>query len=401
MWQALQLIISDRVIRIATMAVFCVGFTYASVVPYMSIIGVDQLGLSEAQYAVLTIVTAAMAMLGGITLGHFSDRARSRKTGILFALGIGCLGFGSFALWPSIWTFTACLTLFMPISGSAYGQLFVVIRASSNLHAPQDAVQINSIIRTLYAMSWIILPGAVGMIMLTRENVSDSFGIGALAFAFCFSLYWLFGKVLPQSGASPNSAWQSLQQAFTLIGSAYIFPRVLALAMIACVQGASMALLPLLITSLPLGNTAVVGWNAGLVAALEMPFMLLGGKFAKRFPLWQIIVLGGAVHAAYLLGLGFASSVHHIYGLAILNAAGGAIMLTLHLNYVQNLMPDRPGLGTSLLSIVALGQRCLGALVFALAGTWMGFAGAALVGAAIAVLGCVLLFLLDRSHHQI
>ncbi len=72
-------------------------------------------------------------------------------------------------------------------------------------------------------------------------------------------------------------------------------------------------------------------------------------------------------------------------------------MLTLHLSYLQNLLPDRPGLGTSLLSIGALVCKVIATGVFALSGTALGFSGAALVGAVIAVLGCLMLLTLDRD----
>ena len=112
--------------------------------------------------------------------------------------------------------------------------------------------------------------------------------------------------------------------------------------------------------------------------------------------MWKIIIAAGLVHAAYLVGLSFVTALPHLYALAVVNAAGASIMLSLHLNYVQNLLPDRPGLSTSLLSIVGLVNRCLGALVFAVAGTSLGFAGAALAGAMLAAAGCAGIYAMDR-----
>jgi hypothetical protein len=102
------------------------------------------------------------------------------------------------------------------------------------------------------------------------------------------------------------------------------------------------------------------------------------------------------VHAIYFFGLGMVSSLWHIYALALLNAAGAAVLLSLHLSYVQELLPDRPGLGTSLLSISSLLYRSLGALVFGSSDV-LGFSGAAWLGGGIAVLGCILLYTLDRA----
>jgi hypothetical protein len=171
----------------------------------------------------------------------------------------------------------------------------------------------------------------------------------------------------------------------------------LALGMIATVHPANANLLPLFITHLAGGSTKDVGIISGLVAGLEIPFMLLGGYFNHRLPLWKIIIAAGLVHALYFVGLGLASSLWHIYALAVLNAAGAAILLSLHLSYVQELLPDRPGLGTSLLSISSLLYRALGALVFGSA-SLIGFSGAAWFGAGLALGGCSLLYLLDRPR---
>jgi Major Facilitator Superfamily len=397
MFSAFRHIWFDRTVRIATLTVFCVGFTYASTIPYFSLIGISQLGMSTTHYAVVSALTAVMAMIGAVGLGFLSDRSPDRKRGVMLSLCVGMLGFGGFYLFPSVWSFTAFLLLVTPVSGAAYSQLFAIIRSVSNTLAPEEATQINSTARSTYAISWIIVPGLVGAYIATRNDVSDSFAIATLAFLLCLVLFGLFGKPGGRAEPSKLTVWDGLKEAFGLVFSKRIALRILALAMIASVQWVSGSVLPLMIVKMPGGSTGVVGIFAGLTAGLEVPLMLLGGYFASRYPLWKIIIAGGLVYALYLVLVGFATSVLHVYGLSILNAMGNAIMLTLHLSYLQNLLPDRPGLGTSLLSIGALVCKIIATAVFALAGTALGFSGAALVGAAIAVAGCGMLLLLDRS----
>jgi hypothetical protein len=50
----LKLIWQDRAIRVAVVGLFCVGLTYASTVPYLPIIAVDQLKMTEGQFAWLS-----------------------------------------------------------------------------------------------------------------------------------------------------------------------------------------------------------------------------------------------------------------------------------------------------------------------------------------------------------
>jgi hypothetical protein len=397
MFSAFRHIWLDRTIRIATLTIFCVGFTYASTIPYFSLIGISQLGMTTTHYAFVSALTAVMAMLGAVGLGFLSDRSPDRKRGVMLSLSVGMLGFGGFYLFPSVWSFTAFLLLITPVSGAAYSQLFAIIRSASNSLAPAKATQINSTARSTYAISWVVVPGLVGAYIATRKDVSDSFAIAAVAFLLCLVLFGLFGKPGGRVEPSKLTVWDGLTEAFGLVFSKRIALRILALAMIASVQWVSGSALPLVIVQMPDGGIGVVGIFAGLTAGLEIPLMLLGGYLASRFALWKIIIAGGLVYALYLALVGFAHSVPQIYALSILNAMGNAIMLTLHLSYLQNLLPDRPGLGTSLLSIGALVCKVIATAVFALAGTTLGFSGAAIVGAGIAVLGCLMLLLLDRN----
>lgn len=397
MFSALLHIWNDRTIRVATLTVFCVGFTYASTIPYFSLIGIKQLGMQPGHYAAVMALSAAMAMVSAVVLGFLSDRSPNRKRGVMLSLSVGLIGFGGFYLFPSAWSFTAFLLLVTPVSGAAYSQLFAIIRSVSNTRAPDEATQINATARSTYALSWVVVPGLVGAYIATRDDVSDSFAIAALAFLLCILLYGVFGASGGRAEPSRLTVWEGLKEAFQLVTSKHIAVRILALAMIASVQPVSASLLPLMILQMPGGGTQHVGLIAGLTAGIEVPLMLLGGYLANRMPLWKIIIGGGAFYAVYLCFLGFAHTVPHIYGLAILNAAGNAIMLTMHLSYFQSLLPDRPGLGTSLLSISSLLYKVIGAGIFACAGTSLGFAGAAMTGAAIAIAGCAALFVLDRK----
>ena len=395
MWQAIFKSIEDARIRSVAVALLLLGFTYASTFPYQSIIGINQLGLSEAQMGLLIFAVGLTGMIGNLLFGHFSDFASNRKTAILFTLGTGALGFGIFALFPSLTTFLICLLLVMPISGSTYSQLFAVVRTITAEHGPREAASINSAIRAFYALSWILVPGLVGFFIATRKNVSDSFAVAALAFALCLAFYATFGPSGGRSEASGRGGLVGLREAFALIFEGRVFKRVMALSFIQGPHPLNAALLPLLITSLPHGSTADVGILAGVVAALEIPFMLLAAALNRQWHTWVLVAVGGLSHITYLLYLGTVSSVHALYVLAALNAVGASVLLTLHMSYVQELLPERPGLATSLLSIISLVSRGLAAVVFAAIGLAYAYAGAAVAMALLVLGGCAAIVMLD------
>ncbi|MDE2446239.1 MAG: MFS transporter, partial [Alphaproteobacteria bacterium] len=174
--------------------------------------------------------------------------------------------------------------------------------------------------------------------------------------------------------------------------------RLLALSLINSPHGVIATIFPLVLTVKLGGSTAQLGWFAGFVALTEIPLMLVVGAAVSRFQLWTVIVTGGLVHAGYLALLGLAPNVATLFALGVLNAIGNAVMLTQHMSYCQDLMPDRPGLGSSLLSIVSLISKGLAAAVFAGVGLVYGFGGALATAMVICLVGCAGLMVLDR--HQ-
>jgi hypothetical protein len=394
MWRALKLISSDRAIAVSILALFLLGFTFAAVAPYYSIIAVKQIGLSEGQYAAVFGFSAVLSTIAALVLGHISDTSNSRKPGILFALFLGAVGFAAFASLPSVWTFLAWQWLVMPFTGTAFGQLFAGIRSLSA--DKTDGAAINSVTRSVYALSWIVTPALVGAVVATRENVSDVVYVAAAAFLLSATIYSVLGPKALRTSPSPHSGWAGFKLAMLEVRQPRLLLRIGSLAAIATAHPANAALLPLLVLSVG-GSTTDVGLIAGLAAGLEIPLMLLGGHLAQRIPLWKLIVAAGLVHVVYLLALGMVSALPQIYGLTLLHAAGASIMLTLHMTYLQNQLPDRPGLGTSLLSICSVCFKLLGAIVFASSGFAWGLQGAVIVGAVIGVVGTIGLYLLDRS----
>ena len=409
MLDALRKIYGDDGLRSATITLFFLGVGGAAIYPYLSIIGITELKLSTQSFGALMLFTAIISTLSSVVIGHFSDQAANRKIMIIISFASGVIGFGQFYLWPSPLTFVLYMLLFTPLTGAGYSQLFAVIRSISQQWGNEDAASINTAIRAVIAASWIIVPGLVGLFIAWTGRVSDSFGIAVVANLFCMIYYAVRGsngghtqgsKPLPTQ-LPKQSPFDGLKQAFKLIGSSSILSRVLSLAVIGITHPFNAAVMPLIILSLEGGSVRDVGLISGLVAGLEIPFMFLGGVMVRRYSLVKVIMFGGFCHAAYLIALAFAPSLGYIYALCIINAAGAAILLTLHLNYLQDTMPDRPGLGTSLMSIQGLMQRGLSAGAIAGIGLLFGMTGALIISALGCLIGIGLLFWAEKRPVQL
>ena len=94
MLQAILFAVKDARIRVISVAPVLLGFTYASTIPYQSLIGTWQLGMSERQFGLLIFFIGLAGMVGNLALDYLSDLAKDRKT------TLGKLEGAQFINWP-------------------------------------------------------------------------------------------------------------------------------------------------------------------------------------------------------------------------------------------------------------------------------------------------------------
>lgn len=397
MLSALSYVARRPALRWTAVTIFFVGFTNAAILPYQALIGIRQLGLSEQAYGLLMFAAALFATLGQVVIGHLSDQAQSRKAAILASMAVGVLGFGLFWMMPSPAGLVLCLLLVAPVAGATHAQLVASVRAEAMAEVPGLMAAVNTLIRSVYAASWILAPGLVGAFIAYSGRASDAFGLAALAFLTCLALYGFFGPKLGRGLAVSSGRLAGLLLAFRLVLSGRVLRPMLALALIGVGHHLSNVMLPLLVTGRLGGTETQVGVLAGLKAGLEIPFMLLGAAFVSRWPVVYLIALGGVLHIVYLVGLTQAGAMPQVYGLAVLSAAGDAVLLALHIGYLQDLLPDRPGLGTALFSVQGLMMKGIAAGIVAGTGLLFGPTGALVLAAVLVLLGVIGILTIARG----
>jgi SET family sugar efflux transporter-like MFS transporter len=77
-------------------------------------------------------------------------------------------------------------------------------------------------------------------------------------------------------------------------------------------------------------------------------------------------------------------------------AAGGAVILTVPIAYMQDLLSDRPGAGAALMSLQRLTGDIIAALCFAPGTALSGYGAVALLGAVVSIFGAAALIWADR-----
>ncbi|MBB3460243.1 MFS transporter [Rhizobium sp. BK377] len=389
-------IIRDSRIRIPTVTLVALAFTYASTVPYQSIIGISELGMSDGAYSALVFFAAIVNVAISLTLGIWSDRLTERRPLVLALSIAGIIGFGSIALIHSPAVFIFSVLFLVPMSNSTYSLLFASVRARTNQLARSEAVAITSTVRALYSGSWAVAPGLVGLALVTSPSMTPAYGVAAVASLICFCLYFFFAPGNgPVRETIPNQPgfFASLKRVF----APDVFIRVFVMSLLLGLQRLNGMVSPLIIVHKIGGSVVDVGFLSGLTAFLEMPFMMMWALVQRRFQTAHVLASGTVLYCLYLVLLGFATAPWQLYALLGLNACGAAAILSLPITYLQDLIADRPGLGSSLISLNTFIGIGVAAGLFALGTAVTDYSGTAFVGAAVGTITIVILLYLESG----
>ncbi|MDR6663954.1 MFS transporter [Rhizobium sp. 1399] len=392
-------IIRDSRIRIPTVTLVALAFTYASTVPYQSIIGISELGMSDGAYSALVFFAAVVNVAISLTLGIWSDRLTERRPLVLALSIAGIIGFGSIAVIHSPTIFIFSVLFLVPMSNSTYSLLFASVRARTNQLARSEAVAITSTVRALYSGSWAVAPGLVGLALVTSPSMTPAYGVAAVASLICFCLYFFFAPGNgPVRETIPNQPgfFASLKRVF----APDVFIRVFVMSLLLGLQRLNGMVSPLIVVHSIGGSVVDVGFLSGLTAFLEMPFMMMWGLVQRRFHTVHVLASGTVLYCLYLVLLGFATAPWQLYALLGLNACGAAAILSLPITYLQDLIADRPGLGSSLISLNTFIGIGVAAGVFALGTAVTDYSGTAFVGAAVGIVAILILLYLESGSRM-
>ena len=209
----------------------------------------------------------------------------------------------------------------------------------------------------------------------------------------------IFAFAWPADGAT---RWQdagsglSLRAALQELTAPSVLIRTFALAVVLAGIQLYMVLTGLILTGTEGRDTGDVALFFGIVAGLEIPFMLMLGGPLARFGPARMIPGAAVLHAVFIAVFPLLGGTAGVWALPLVAAAGAAVILTVPMQYLQDLLGSRPGAGGSLIALCNLGAQIIGAALFAL-GTWVGdYSTVAWIGAPLVALAGLSLLWLDR-----
>jgi MFS transporter, SET family, sugar efflux transporter len=345
-------------------SLFFTGISFAATLPYRGIVAVDGLWISNGTFALLMTLGSIAVAGASLALGYLADKVPDRRLLVIFCAMLGAIAHGLIYLFNTPLAYIVSYCVIMPFGGALFSQSFSFSRAFYDVHHPGRAEFMMSVLRTVFALAWVVFPPVAGWIASTY-TVFDVFGVAAAAHVVCMLIFAsMLGDDRTRIGTSRNDGGGAAQESDSRIDPT----RVIGIGGVTLVKVAmalSVITIPLALVRDLGGTLTDVGIYASLAAALEVPCMLFWGFAAARISKEVILVINGAIYGLFLLLMFSAETVSDALWLLGLNAISTAALLSITISYMQEAIKGRVGLSTSLMDLVTVVSTLLASAVFA------------------------------------
>lgn len=360
-----------RVTTLLASTIFLSGASFAAMTPYRAIVGVETLGLSNSQFGLIMALNAIGGLSIAVLLGWLSDKVRDRRVlALLCAIG-GALGF------LLVWTvktpigFATAFCLLIPFGNALFSQSFSLSRAFYDRETPKRSELMMSYLRTGFTLAWIAVPPVAGWLAATSSSYAV-FAISALAHvgcSICIALLWTDPRSKIGTGGDAGGDKTTTRPSLP-VGRRF---GILGVTLSSTALQLNISILPLVIINDLGGSLGQVGILSGVAAAIEVPVMIGWGYLALRWRKESVLGSACMVFAAYFASVIFATDFIQVLVLQILAAIAIAAVLSINISYLQEAIPGRIGLSTSLVDVTNVVAALIAAAIFA-ANPWSNYA---------------------------
>jgi MFS transporter, SET family, sugar efflux transporter len=363
---------TNRDFRLVVALNVLLGLAYSFVVPFMSMFGTLEVGMSKGLFGVFMATTAVSGIFLGTVLAHYSDVRFSRRAMLLLGSFCGAAGYVGYAYIRDFYGLIFIGSIVLGISSISFSQVFALAReylARSDISKTEGPFYMNAF-RMFFALSWTVGP-AIASWMMVGYSYEGLFLAAAGTFFLLFLVVWKFvppgfgGGSQPQKSAAKGSL-------IPLLKRADVLAHFSALVLVFASGTIGMMNLPLLTIQVLGGTEKHVGIMYSVAPVFELPLMLYFGMLATKRDSAKIIQVGIFLAVIYYALLSIVQAPWHVYPAQILSAAVVAVTSGVAITYFQNYLPHHAGTATNLYSTA---QRIGGTMGYLLFGTLSGTFG--------------------------
>jgi SET family sugar efflux transporter-like MFS transporter len=392
---AIRICLTDPALRTAGVVIALQGAIVCSFGPYFSTLAVNTYGFGDKGFAVLLAISSLVAVTSSVVGGIRADQTAQRRQVTLAAVFALTLGMALMTFVPGRWVFALAAGVLIPTGSVTFGQVFALSRLAASRYPEAERDGIMAVIRALFAASFVVVLPIWAAFFAQGVAVTTVFPVALL---LSVAMLVIVVRHWPEDGAgwADRPSGLSFRAALSEMGHPRLAVRVLALGAVISASTIYTALVSLVMVAEVGRGTTEVALYVGLVAGVEVPFMLMLPALTRGWPRTPMILAGAGLYAVHVALLPVLAGSWAVWLLVLPAAMGGAVTLTVPIAYLQDLLADRPGTGASLMAVQRLAGDVIAALCFALGTLVAGYGTVALLGAAVSVAGAMALWAADR-----
>jgi len=327
---------------------FALGMAYSFVVPFLSLWGTKEVGMSSPLFGVFMTTTSVCAIVLSTVLARWSDSHLARKTLLVVGGTGGVLGYIGYAFVRDPLLLLLIGSTALAVASVNFSQLFSLVRETfDEANDPEvDALFLVSVVRVCFSLAWTIGP-AVGAWMMAEFSYRGVF-LGAVGLYLLFLAGVLaFVPYRPRNATHRDAVRAPVWRVLT---RGDILSSFIAFVLVFAAHSMNIMNLPLTVTSDLGGTPRDLGFIFCVGPVVEIPLMLWFGHLAARGHQLTLIRIGAAVTVAYFFALSFAREPWQVYPIQILSGVSFAILTNVTILFYQDLLPGQAGLATTIFS---------------------------------------------------
>lgn len=327
-------------------ATFALGMAYSFVVPFMSIWGMQKIGMSAGTFRIFMTVTSLSAIMLSTTLARWSDTHISRRRMLIMGSCGGVLGYCGYAFVEDPVALTIIGSTAIALASVSFSQLFAHVRETFG-HSHDADLSLGflmSLVRVCFSFAWTVGP-AIGAWMMAGFGARGVFlGAGALWLLFMVGIL----RYVPHSPPAGHAHAETHLPVWRVITRGDIFISFAALTLVFGAHATNMMNLPLAVVTMLGGKESDLGIIFAVGPIVEIPLMLWFGHLATRGHQLLLIRLGVLATVGYFLLLSLATQPWHTYPAQVLSGISFAILTNITISFFQDMLPGQRGLATTI-----------------------------------------------------
>ena len=314
---------------------FFAGLAGAFQIPTLSLFLSTELKTAPAAIGLFYMVNAAVGIGIGFGLAAFSDRLRVRRHLLMLCYLMAVFNCLLFAFNRQYWVLLFIGSFLAAVANAAMPQLFALAREYS------EKPMFNALMRAQLSLAWVIGP-PLAFTATAAAGFTTMYVLTAMIFLIIILLAFflpVMQKEKRQVVACETPDLTVRKKTVLLFTTSMLMWSCSALYLIDA---------PVFITrQLGLAETNV-GIIMGVAAAIEIPVMLLAGRYVEQIGKRRMMAAALGAGILFYGGLTLATSLWQLLLLQILNALFIGVIATVGLFFFQAALPERQGLAATL-----------------------------------------------------